>query len=90
MASCGHSAGGSQHGSQSGQPFSTVRESRRAILMQEYPAYCAPPSGYVAWFDWAEAQHLHGLRQKRCKHCGLWLYPQERIGSHVPQGEKHG
>lgn len=35
------------------------------------------PEGYLAWHEWAEAQHKAGLRQKQCGRCGLWRYPQE-------------
>ena len=35
------------------------------------------PEGYLAWHEWAEAQHKSGLRQKQCGRCGLWRYPQE-------------
>lgn len=38
------------------------------------------PSGYLAWHEWAEAQHKSGLRQKQCGQCGLWCYPQELSG----------
>ena len=36
-----------------------------------------PPSGYMAWHDWAYAQHKAGLRQRQCPECQLWLFPQE-------------
>ena len=35
------------------------------------------PDGYLAWHEWAEAQHKAGLRQKQCGRCGLWRYPQQ-------------
>lgn len=38
------------------------------------------PDGYLAWHDWAEAQHKAGLRQKECAKCGRWKYPQELSG----------
>lgn len=38
------------------------------------------PEGYLAWHEWAEAQHKAGLRQKQCGRCGLWRYPQELSG----------
>lgn len=75
-------ARGSEHGSQSAERYEVTRLAMRAQLMEAYPAGCAPPKGYVEWFDWAEAQHLHGLRQKKCKHCALWLFPQEVSGAH--------
>lgn len=36
-----------------------------------------PPSGYIAWHSWADAQHKAGLRQARCGQCALWKFPQE-------------
>jgi hypothetical protein len=72
-------APGSIHGSQSHEPYSTVRQAMRAELMKDHPKGSLPPDGYVEWFDWAEAQHLHGgLRQKQCDCCKLWFFPQER------------
>ena len=35
------------------------------------------PSGYLAWHEWAQAQHKAGLRQKACGKCGLWFFPQQ-------------
>ena len=39
------------------------------------------PQGYLAWHEWAWAQHKAGLRQTQCGCCGLWYYPQELIGT---------
>lgn len=36
-----------------------------------------PPTGYIAWHAWAEAQHKAGLRQVRCGRCVRYKYPQE-------------
>ena len=36
-----------------------------------------PPSGFLDWYDWAEAQHKAGLKQTQCPKCGKWRYPQE-------------
>lgn len=36
-----------------------------------------PPSGYVAWHEWAAAQGRGGLRQRQCRNCGRWRFPQE-------------
>ena len=48
------------------------------ILEQEsYAPGDQAPEGYLAWHEWAEAQHKAGLRQKQCGRCGLWRYPQE-------------
>jgi hypothetical protein len=35
------------------------------------------PTGYIAWHEWAAAQHEGGLRQRRCPGCGRWRFPQE-------------
>lgn len=55
----------------------------RRALKQCYPKGNQMPSGYVDAQDWAVAQLLHGLRQKRCEHgCSLLLFPQE-VSGHV-------
>lgn len=38
-----------------------------------------PPAGngYNDWHEWAAAQHKGGLRQKRCKQCNRFYFPQE-------------
>lgn len=36
-----------------------------------------PPSGYVDWHEWASVQHRGGLRQRQCRNCGLWKFPQD-------------
>jgi hypothetical protein len=46
-------------------------------LKRDWPKGCAPPTGYVEWHNWAEAQDAHGLKQTRCKRCALWFFPQE-------------
>jgi len=38
-----------------------------------------PPSSYVEWHWWADAQEKAGLKQSQCPRCGLWIYPQEKI-----------
>jgi hypothetical protein len=53
--------------------MSSFPESLRRI----YPKGSQPPEGYVQWHDWARAQHLHGLRQQKCRRCGLFYFPQE-------------
>jgi uncharacterized OB-fold protein len=53
----------------------------RLACLKEVPRFTAgsqPPIGYVEWFEWAAVQHKAGLRQKECKTCGLWFYPQEK------------
>lgn len=42
-----------------------------------------PPSGYIAWHEWAEVQTKGGLKQSQCGECGLWYFPQEAI-NHAP------
>lgn len=53
---------------------------RRDTLKALYPAGCMPPSGYVAWHEWARAQGAQGLKQIRCKRCRLWHFPQQIAG----------
>lgn len=33
--------------------------------------------GYIDWHTWAEKMHKKGIRQKQCKTCGFWLFPEE-------------
>lgn len=52
-----------------------------------------PPGGYMDWHNWAEAQHKAGLRQKRCRTCGLYMFPQEKCACRfrvISGDEKHG
>lgn len=56
------------------------RDNRKFAVASTFEVGSLPPSGYVAWHEWAAAQHRGGLRQARCRGCGLWLYPQERDG----------
>lgn len=35
------------------------------------------PSGYLDFFEWARVQHRGGLRQRRCRACKRWNFPQE-------------
>jgi hypothetical protein len=49
-------------------------------VLHEAPGFKAGdprPAGYAAWHEWAAAQHRAGLRQARCRNCGLWKFPQE-------------
>ena len=36
-----------------------------------------PPTGYVAWHHWAASMMRHGIRQRQCPRCKLWLFPGE-------------
>lgn len=36
-----------------------------------------PPSGYLAWHEWAEVQTNAGLEQVRCCRCSRFKFPQE-------------
>ena len=51
-----------------------------------------PPSGYIAWHEWAAAQAKGGLKQKRCPVCLLWKFPQEKCehGGKGQEGAKGG
>lgn len=59
-----------------------ARDNRKFAAGTDWPKGCAPPSGYIAWHSWAEAQHKYGLRQKQCSRCRLWFFPQE-APSHI-------
>jgi len=59
----------------------SIPSQERRALKECYAKGDQMPSGYVDAQDWAQAQLLHGLRQKRCEHgCGLLLFPQEIEG----------
>lgn len=47
------------------------------LEQKEYQPGDPAPDGYLAWHEWAEAQHRAGLRQKECGRCGKWRFPQE-------------
>lgn len=49
----------------------------RAEFMKNWPKGCARPDGYCAFFEWAEAQAGHGLRQRKCRRCARHYFPQE-------------
>lgn len=69
-------------------PYTSVRIVKTADplaldeLKRDWPKGCAPPTGYVEWHNWAEAQDAHGLKQKRCERCRFWFFPQE-APSHI-------
>lgn len=46
-------------------------------VKRQYPKGCPRPSGYAAFFDWADAQVAHGLQQKKCAKCFQYVFPQE-------------
>jgi hypothetical protein len=50
---------------------------RKTELMTTWAKGVMPPDGYVAWQDWAKAQHYHGLKQRQCIGCCRWRFPQE-------------
>lgn len=50
------------------------------MILHDHPEYKAGdprPEGYVAFFEWARAQHKGGLRQTWCESCDRWEFPQE-------------
>ena len=57
----------------------------RILISETYEVGSMPPSGYVAWYDWAEAQIRGGLKQKKCDKCGKFLFPQE-LSEHSHHG----
>jgi hypothetical protein len=50
------------------------------LVGKKYEAGSMPPNGYLAWHEWAEAQHKAGLRQVVCARCGKYKFPQELSG----------
>jgi hypothetical protein len=55
-----------------------------------WPVGSPRPEGYIAFFDWAAAQHRGGLRQRQCPTCRLWKFPQERCGCKADGSDEHG
>lgn len=48
------------------------------LLVQDYYKPGDPrPDGYLAFHEWARVQLRGGLKQTRCRLCGLWRFPQE-------------
>lgn len=39
------------------------------------------PAGFLAWYEWSEAQAAGGLQQTQCPGCGRWNWPQELTDS---------
>lgn len=42
-----------------------------------YEKGAMPPEGYIQKHTWAENQIRQGLKQKRCKKCRRYFFPQE-------------
>lgn len=57
-----------------------TRDNKQFSASIDYEVGSPPPSGYVAWHEWAAAQGRGGLKQSQCPNCGLWLFPQELKG----------
>lgn len=56
------------------------RRKPEAVFLDVVPVFKPgdpPPSGYAEWFEWADVQRRAGLKQTRCRFCGLWFYPSE-------------
>lgn len=60
---------------------SVYTPTERQQFMRQWPKGAPKPKGYIDFFEWAEAQSGHGLRQKRCPDCQRYNFPQERDGS---------
>jgi hypothetical protein len=59
----------------------------------EFEVGSQPPDGYIAKQEWAHAQLRGGLKQRQCKVCKLWKFPQETCSHAAPanaKGEWHG
>lgn len=55
------------------------RAKAKAIIdiMPTFKVGDPPPTGYLAWHEWAKVQHRGGKRQVRCRRCQRWLFSQE-------------
>lgn len=54
--------------------------SRYPIFIDIMPVFHAGdpcPEGYLERCEWARVQMKAGLRQKQCRRCELWFFPQE-------------
>lgn len=47
------------------------------LITPEFKAGDPAPTGYLEKSEWARVQLKAGLRQKKCRVCGLWKFPQE-------------
>lgn len=55
-----------------------MSERRLCILIEPTFKLGDPaPTGYMEWHAWARVQLKAGGRQRRCRYCGLWRFPQE-------------
>jgi hypothetical protein len=61
---------------------SLYTKAEREEFMRYYPSGCPRPDGYVEFFEWAEAQAGHGLKQRKCRRCQRYYFPQE-YAAHV-------
>lgn len=59
---------------------------RKARLKRDWPKGSMPPAGYADWHEWAEAQELHGLKQRWCRACLTYLFPQEKCACQTQPG----
>lgn len=48
------------------------------LIIPEFKPGDPPPDGYLQWHEWARVQHKNGLKQRKCRVCGLWRFPQEK------------
>jgi len=46
-------------------------------VQQEYKPGDMPPSDYLDWHGWADAQRKAGIKQTPCPKCKRWNTPQE-------------
>lgn len=49
----------------------------KILAQNNFTVGSQPPSGYLAWHEWAEIQAKGKLTQCACGICGLWKFPQE-------------
>ena len=56
------------------------------LTVPQYKAGDPPPEGYLQWHEWARVQNYHRIRQKQCRDCDLWVFPNEKCGCGVVGG----
>jgi hypothetical protein len=58
------------------------------LITPDFEVGSQPPTGYLAWHEWAETQSKAGLKQSECGVCGSWNFPQELSGNKLKQSLK--
>jgi len=55
-----------------------MRRWKCILIMPEFKPGDPRPEGYLEGHEWARVQYRGGLRQRKCRTCGKWRFPQEK------------